>query len=55
MNRLIDAYCRLFKRAMVLLLGMVVVLVFGNVVLRRSVPLADRMRLMPLAPAPAAR
>ena len=34
MNRLIDAYCRLLERAMVLLLALMVLLVFGNVVLR---------------------
>lgn len=34
MNKLIDAYCRLLERAMVLLLAAMVLLVFGNVVLR---------------------
>lgn len=34
MNRVIDAYCRLLGGLMVLLLAVMVVLVFGNVVLR---------------------
>lgn len=34
MNRLIDLYCRLLERAIALLLAVMVVLVFGNVVLR---------------------
>lgn len=34
MNRLIDGYCRLLDRAIALLLAVMVVLVFGNVVLR---------------------
>lgn len=34
MNRLIDLYCRLLDRAIALLLAVMVVLVFGNVVLR---------------------
>jgi TRAP-type C4-dicarboxylate transport system permease small subunit len=33
-NRLIDLYCRLLERAIALLLAVMVVLVFGNVVLR---------------------
>jgi len=34
MTKLIDAYCRLLERVMVLLLAAMVLLVFGNVVLR---------------------
>lgn len=34
MNRLLDGYCRLLEWAIVLALGVMVVLVFGNVVLR---------------------
>jgi len=34
MNRLIDGYCRLLEWAIVLLLALMVLLVFGNVVLR---------------------
>ncbi len=34
MNRVIDGYCRLLTLAMVLMLAVMVVLVFGNVVLR---------------------
>ena len=34
MNRVIDGYCRLLTLVMVLMLALMVVLVFGNVVLR---------------------
>lgn len=34
MNRLIDAFCRLFETLLVILLALMVILVFGNVVLR---------------------
>jgi len=33
-NRLIDAFCRLLETLLVVLLAMMVILVFGNVVLR---------------------
>ena len=34
MNRFIDALCRLFETLLVILLALMVILVFGNVVLR---------------------